>query len=86
MLNASNVPTTVTIMVYDDAGSLLGTSIQALPAGSKVATPLDQLRNLGGIIGKRGYALFTVPNGNVSVLALRFGGVAFTSIPTTVVQ
>jgi hypothetical protein len=80
------VPTTVTINVYDNAGNLLGTAMQAMPAGSKVSNQLDQFPNLGGIIGKRGYALFSVPTGSVAVLALRFGGVAFTSIPTTQVQ
>jgi hypothetical protein len=86
ILNPSQVPTTVTITCYDNAGNVLGTSMQALPAGSKIASQLDQFANLGGIIGKRGYATFTVPNGSVAVLGLRFGGVAFTSIPVAVVQ
>jgi len=86
IVNSSNVPATVTITVYDNAGNLLGTSPQSIPAGAKIANQLDQFSGLGGIIGKRGYALFSVPAGSVSVLALRFGGVAFTSIPTTQVQ
>ena len=87
LLNPSNVPTTVTITAYDNAGNLLGTAMQALPAGSKTPIQLDQLPNLSGIIGKRGSALFTVPNGSVAVLGLRFApGGAFTSVPTTAVQ
>jgi hypothetical protein len=36
-----------------------------------------------GMAGKPGSADFTVPAGVVAVLGLRFGGAAFTSIPTT---
>jgi hypothetical protein len=34
------------------------------------------------MIGQRGAVTYSVPNGNVTVLGLRFNGTAFTSIPT----
>jgi len=87
IVNSSTVATTVTITVWNSAGTLIGTTQEAVPANNKVALQLDQLPNLGGMVGLRGSALFTVPNGNVAVLGLRFaGGGAFTSIPTTQVQ
>jgi hypothetical protein len=86
LLNSSTVATTVTITVYDNAGNTIGTALQAVPPGQKVAAQLDKLTNLGNMVGKRGSASFTVATGNVSVLALRFDNAAFTSIPTTQLQ
>jgi hypothetical protein len=53
-----------------------------LAAKSKTAIALRDLPGLGAMAGKRGSADFTVAFGNVAVLGLRFGGAAFTSIPT----
>jgi hypothetical protein len=87
VLNSSGVATTVNIAVFDNAGNSIGTTTLALPSGNKMTVPfLDQLPNLSGMVGKRGYALFSVATGNVSVLALRSSGVAFTSVPTVQVQ
>lgn len=83
IVNPSNVATTVTITAWDNNGNLLGTSSQPLMPGNKTEGALRGFLGLAGIAGFRGSALFTVPNGNVSVLGLRFGGTAFTSIPTT---
>jgi hypothetical protein len=83
MVNPSTVAATVTITVWDPNGNVLGTSTQALAAGTKIESAMYQLSGLSAMEGQSGSALFTVTTGNVSVLGLRFGGVAFTSIPTT---
>jgi hypothetical protein len=38
---------------------------------------------MAGVAGKQGSAAFTVTSGSVALLGLRFGGTAFTSIPTS---
>jgi hypothetical protein len=83
IVNPSAVAATVTITVWDPNGNVIGTSTQALAAGTKIESAMYQLSGLSGMEGQSGSALFTVTTGNVSVLGLRFGGVAFTSIPTT---
>jgi hypothetical protein len=83
IVNPSTVATTVNITVWDSNGNLIGTSSQSLPAGNKVESALRGFPGLASIAGLRGSALFTVPAGYVSVLGLRFGGSAFTSVPTT---
>jgi hypothetical protein len=80
-LNPSDQPATVTITVYSANGAQIGSTQVALAPQSKVATILKDLPGLSGIAGNRGWANFSVPNGAVSVLGLRFGGEAFTSIP-----
>jgi hypothetical protein len=83
IVNPSTVANTVTITVWDSNGNLLGTSTQPLAAGNKIENALRGFLGLAGMTGLRGSALFSVPTGNVEVLGLRFGGSAFTSIPTT---
>ena len=83
MVNSSSVATTVTITVWDSNGNLLGTSTQGLAPGNKIESAMRGFQGLSAMAGQRGSALFTVPVGNVSVLGLRFGSAAFTSIPTT---
>jgi hypothetical protein len=83
MVNSSSVATTVTITVWDSNGNLLGTSTQGLAPGNKIESAMRGFQGLSAMAGQRGSALFTVPAGNVSVLGLRFGSAAFTSIPTT---
>lgn len=83
LVNPSALSTTVTITVWDNNGNLVGTSTQALAAGSKIENAMRAFTGLSGMAGLRGSALFTVTTGNISVLGLRFGASAFTSIPTT---
>ena len=83
MVNPSTVSATVTITAWDTAGNVIGTSTQVLPPGTKIENSLRGFLGLAGVAGTRGSALFTVQAGNISVLGLRFGGSAFTSIPTT---
>jgi hypothetical protein len=83
MVNPSTVTANVTITVWDVNGNVVGTSTQGLQPGTKVETAMRGFLGLSGMAGQRGSALFTVLSGNVSVLGLRFGSTAFTSIPTT---
>ena len=86
IVNSSNVATTLTMTAWDSNGNLLGTTAQPLMPGNKIEAALRGFLGLAGIAGVRGSALITVPAGNVGVLGLRFGGSAFTSIPTTTEQ
>ncbi|MGJ5814646.1 choice-of-anchor V domain-containing protein [Paludibaculum fermentans] len=78
--NASAV--TVNVNVLDSAGNSIGASTIDVPANGKTAALLRDLPGLGGMTGSRGLAKLSVPSGGLSVLGLRFGGEAFTSIPT----
>jgi hypothetical protein len=81
IVNPSNVPTTVSILLRDSGGNTIGTSSVSLPAKNKTAVVLRNLPGLSAMVGNRGSAVFTVTTGNVAVLGLRFIGSAFTSIP-----
>jgi predicted secreted protein len=80
-LNPSDQQATVTITIFDANGSQIGAAQVVLAPRTKIATRLRDLPGLSAMLGHRGSALFSVPNGDVSVLGLRFGGEAFTSIP-----
>ncbi len=69
----------VTISARDEAGAPLGTAAINMKPGNKSAFPLRD--RIPGVVGKRGTVDFTVANGYVGVLGLRFAGSAFTSIP-----
>jgi hypothetical protein len=83
IVNPSASAVTVNITVRDNSGASIGTASVQLAAGAKTASVLRDLPGLSGMAGKMGQADFTVSSGNVAVLGLRFGGAAFTSIPTT---
>lgn len=82
IVNPSAVQTTVTIAVRDESGNSIGSSTVPLPPHGKSAVVLRNLSGLSAMLNKRGSAQFQVSTGNVAVLGLRFGNVAFTSIPT----
>ncbi len=79
-LNPSDQPVTVSIATYTASGIPNGSAQVMLAPRSKQAVELKNLPGLEGIAGNRGWAAFSVSNGAVSVLCLRFGGQAFTSI------
>jgi hypothetical protein len=87
IVNPSPVNTTVAVTVHDDQGRTIGTAYIPLSAGNHTATILRNVvifsNSAYSMTGHRGYATFTVNSGNVAVLGLRFGDVAFTSIPTS---
>lgn len=80
LVNPSGSASTVNVTVYGDDGSAIGTGTINLSAEGKTALNLHDLPGLAGMTAKRGLAQFTVTTGAVSVLGLRFGGSAFTSI------
>lgn len=79
--NPSNQPTTLTITALDSDGVELGSARVVMPARSKQAIELRRLNGLAGMVGKRGLVIFSVPNGAVAAMGVRFGSEAFTSIP-----
>jgi hypothetical protein len=82
LVNPSSVSVAVTIVVRDASGTTIGTATLTLDAKKKVPVVLRDVPGLGAMAGNRGSADFTVALGNLAVLGLRFGGAAFTSIPT----
>jgi hypothetical protein len=82
IVNPSVVDSTVTVTVRGILGEVIGTTSRTLAARTKVAVPLRDLPGLSMMAGKRGSAEFSVSAGSLAVLGLRFGGQAFTSIPT----
>jgi hypothetical protein len=83
LVNPSAVATSVNITLRGSGGATLGTSVVALGPKSKVAVILRTLPGLAGIVGNQGTAEFTVSNGNLVVMGIRYNGGAYTSIPTT---
>jgi hypothetical protein len=81
LLNPSNQQVVVTITAYGPDGASVGSAQVLLAPHSKQATVLETLPGLSPMSGKRGRVEFSVANGAVSALALRFGGAVFTSIP-----
>ncbi len=81
LANPTDSPVSVSISAKSDSGAALGTSSVNLPARGKTAFNLGS--NIPAVAGQRGSADFTVASGAISVLGLRFGGEAFTSIPAT---
>jgi hypothetical protein len=79
--NPTAVTVTVSISVANSGGNQVGTTTLALPPFSHTAQSLRSLSGLSGMVGQRGQATFSVTNGNLAVLGLRFNGSAFTSIP-----
>jgi hypothetical protein len=82
IVNPRACSTKVAITVWSNNGNFLGTSSVALGPYNKTELALLTLPGLGGMVGNRGSAQFTVSSGNVALLGLRFLGKAFTSIPT----
>jgi hypothetical protein len=82
-LNPSNHQVIVTITAFGPDGAPAGTTQVPLAPRSKQATVLNALAGMSGMSGQEGRVVFSVPNGAVSVLGLRFGAEAFTSMPIT---
>jgi probable HAF family extracellular repeat protein len=80
-LNPSNQETIVTVTAFGADGDEVGSTQLALAPHAKSASILKTYRGIEGISGKQGRVVVSVPNGAVSVLALRFGTTGFTDIP-----
>lgn len=72
---------TITMTARDEDGAVLGAATIPMVPGNKTAFAVAD--KIPAITGKRGVLDFTAPSGAISVLGLRFGGAAFTSIPAT---
>ncbi len=83
ILNPSNQQVIVTMLLYASDGSQIGSGQLVLAARSKQAKALRELPGMAAAAGKRGWVTFSVTQGAVAVIGLRFGGEAFTSIPDT---
>jgi hypothetical protein len=82
IVNPNSTLVVVSILIRNSLGSVIGTSGISLPAKTKVTTVLKSILGLNAMTGNRGSAYFLPSSGNIAVLGLRFGDVAFTSIPT----
>jgi hypothetical protein len=83
IVNTSGSPVTVNINAHDSNGNAIGASSFSLAAYGKTESALRGILGLAGIAGLRGSANFSVTSGSISVIGLRFGAIAFTSIPVT---
>lgn len=81
VVNPSSNATAVTINVFRADGSQVGTVTLNLPALSRQAFVMRDQPGLSGMAGQRGMAEISVGSNAVAALGLRFGALAFTSIP-----
>jgi len=81
ILNPSDQQTTVTIAAFGEDGDRIGTTQLAMAPHTKSANVLAAYAGMAGVFRKQGRVVVSVPNGAVSVLALRFGGAGFSNIP-----
>jgi hypothetical protein len=79
--NPGDTPVTVNLSVRLANGSPIGTGTINLGPKAKQAFVIRQQLNLPVMQGTQGSLAVSVSSGSVSVLGLRFGGVAFTSMP-----
>ncbi len=80
-LNPSSQSVTVTATAYGPDGTQVGSTQIVLAPHFKSSNELKLFAGMAGIAGQQGRVVVSVPNGAVSVLALRFDGSAFTDIP-----
>ena len=81
IVNPGSTNASISIAALNDQGIALGATSLQLPAHYKTVTTLETFPGLHGMAGHHGSAQFVASTGNVSVLGLRFDGVAFSSIP-----
>jgi protocatechuate 3,4-dioxygenase beta subunit len=79
--NPSSSSVDVTFVAYRNDGAQIGTGTLTLAARSKMAVSLKTLSGLSGVAGTRGWVKISTQGTAISVLGLRFGTQAFTSIP-----
>jgi serine protease AprX len=78
--NPGLAPVTVQVVARDDQGSQIGAATLSLTARQRMAFVLRDRPEFRGIVGRKGTVDFSVSTGSISVLGLRFNGLAFTSI------
>lgn len=80
VLNPGAAPVTVTVVGRDETGAELGRFTLALNARQRAAFAVRDRPEMTAMRGRRGVLEFAAAGGPVSVLGLRFNGLAFTSI------
>ncbi|BDC48291.1 hypothetical protein F183_A06070 [Bryobacterales bacterium F-183] len=81
VVNPSTASASINVIAYNASGSQVGSTTITLAARARTAVTLRDLSGMAGVAGTRGWLSFTTTAGTVSVLGLRFGSAAFTSIP-----
>lgn len=80
VLNPGAAPVTVTVVARDDTGAEIGRFTLPLNPRQRGAFLVRDRPEMTAMRGKRGVLEFSAAGGAVSVLGLRFNGLAFTSI------
>ncbi|GIU76598.1 MAG: hypothetical protein KatS3mg004_3685 [Bryobacteraceae bacterium] len=80
VLNPGASPVTVTVVARDDTGAEIGRFTLPLNPRQRDAFVVRDRPEMTAMRGKRGVLEFSASSGAVSVLGLRFNGLAFTSI------
>lgn len=80
VLNPGTAPVTVIVAARDEAGNEIGRFTLALNARQRAAFVVRDRPEMTAMRGRRGVLEFSAADGPVSVLGLRFNGLAFTSI------
>lgn len=80
VLNPGAAPVTVTVVARDDTGAEIGRFSLPLNPRQRDAFVVRDRPAMTAMRGKRGVLEFSATSGAVSVLGLRFNGLAFTSI------
>jgi len=81
ILNPSSQQSNVTVTAFGADGDQVGSAQLALAPHAKSVNILSAYAGMAGVSGKQGRVVVSVPNGAVTVLALRFGGAGFSDIP-----
>jgi hypothetical protein len=81
IVNPSTARAQITIVAYNASGAQTGNATLTLEPRARTAVTLRELSGMGGVAGSRGWLSITASAGTISVLGLRFGSAAFTSIP-----
>jgi hypothetical protein len=80
VLNPGSAPVTVTVVGRDESGAEIGRFQLPLNPRQRLAFVVRERPEMTTMLGKRGVLEFSAAGGRVSVLGLRFNGLAFTSI------
>ncbi|MGB9611380.1 MAG: choice-of-anchor V domain-containing protein [Bryobacteraceae bacterium] len=80
VLNPGSAPATVTVVARDDTGAEIGRFSLPLNPRQRGAFVVRDRPEMTAMRGRRGVLEFSAASGAVSVLGLRFNGLAFTSI------
>lgn len=81
IVNPSTARAQITLVAYNASGAQTGNATLSLEPRARTVATLRDLPGMSGVAGTRGWLSITASTGTISVLGLRFGPAAFTSIP-----